>query len=163
SLQQIPTPSIKPATLCSTLQQGDVLMTTHDCSARLRLADGAVFLGQAFGFPATVAGEVVFNTGMVGYPEALTDPSYAGQILVCTYPLIGNYGVPGQHDGLAAAFESDRIQVAGLIVADVALHYHHWSATKSLAAWLYEHRVPALTGVDTRALTKHLRQEGSML
>jgi carbamoyl-phosphate synthase small subunit len=138
-------------------------MTTHDRSARLQLADGAVFPGHAFGFPATVAGEVVFNTGMVGYPEALTDPSYAGQILVCTYPLIGNYGVPGQCTGLAAAFESDRIQVAGLIVADVSLHYHHWSATKSLAAWLYEHRVPALTGVDTRALTKHLRQEGSML
>src|SRR5262245_45711799 len=79
SRQRIPTPSIKQVTLCSTLQQGDVLMTTHDRNARLRLADGAVFPGHAFGFPATVTGEVVFNTGMVGYPEALTDPSYAGQ------------------------------------------------------------------------------------
>src|SRR5215468_6494444 len=138
-------------------------MTTDTRNGQLLLEDGATFAGRVFGCPHSVAGEVVFNTGMVGYPEALTDPSYAGQILVCTYPLIGNYGVPGQRNGLAAAFESDRIQVAGLIVADVSLHYHHWSATKSLTARLYEYRVPALTGVDTRALTKHLRQEGSML
>jgi len=132
--------------------------------ARLVLEDGAIFAGRAFGFPAAVAGEVVFNTGMVGYPEALTDPSYRGQILVLTYPLIGNYGVPARpaDGGLETPFESETIQVAGLVVAGTTTP-SHWSAAKSLGQWLEEYGVPALSGVDTRALTKRLRQRGVML
>ncbi len=132
---------------------------------RLILDDGGLFEGYPFGFSTSVSGEVVFNTGMVGYPEALTDPSYKGQILVLTYPLIGNYGVPVNHtiDDLDAAFESPRIQVAGLVVSDACVNYHHWSATESISEWLHFHRVPALSGIDTRALTKRLREKGSML
>jgi carbamoyl-phosphate synthase small subunit len=139
----------------------------HDGSegVRLVLEDGSVFPGRAFGFNAPASGEVVFNTGMVGYPEALTDPSYRGQILVLTYPLIGNYGVPSRarFDGLDACFESEAIQVTGLVVAEVATQYSHWSATRSLGTWLAEHAVPGLSGVDTRALTKRLRERGVML
>ena len=129
------------------------------------LEDGSIFEGRAFGFPKAISGEVVFNTGMVGYPEALTDPSYRGQILVLTYPLIGNYGVPGNGNGdsLDIAFESNRIQIAGLIVSEVCLKHNHWNATWSLEQWLYEQRVPGLSGMDTRMLTKHLREKGSML
>jgi carbamoyl-phosphate synthase small subunit len=133
--------------------------------ARLVLDDGSVFQGRRFGFRASVSGEVVFNTGMVGYPEALTDPSYRGQILVLTYPLVGNYGVPPRAvvDGLDACFESDAIQISGLVVAEAATTYSHWSASRSLGDWLAEHSVPGLWGVDTRALTKHLRERGVML
>lgn len=132
---------------------------------RLVLEDGSVFPGESFGFSRNVSGEVVFNTGMVGYPESLTDPSYRGQILTMTYPLIGNYGVPGgkKEENLLAYFESDRIQVEGLVVADYSRAYSHWNAEKSLSDWLQEHRVPALTGIDTRALTKKLREKGTML
>jgi carbamoyl-phosphate synthase small subunit len=132
--------------------------------ARLVLEDGSVFVGRAFGFPAAVAGEVVFNTGMVGYPEALTDPSYRGQILVLTYPLIGNYGVPAPpvDGGLDTPFESETIQVSGLVVAETTTP-SHWSAARSLGEWLEKSGVPALSGVDTRALTKRLRQRGVML
>lgn len=131
----------------------------------LILEDGSVFEGCSFGSPKAVSGEVVFNTGMVGYPESLTDPSYKGQILVLTYPLIGNYGVPGgdSADGLPTAFESDRIHIQGLVVSRCSARYSHWSAAKSLADWLIEHDVPALEGVDTRMLTKRLREKGSML
>jgi carbamoyl-phosphate synthase small subunit len=131
---------------------------------RLVLEDGTVFRGRTFGFPAAVAGEVVFNTGMVGYPETLTDPSYRGQILVLTYPLVGNYGVPARSaaDGLDSPFESETIQVAGLVVADTTTP-SHWSAAQSLGQWLHEHAVPGLSGVDTRALTKRLRDRGVML
>ncbi len=140
-------------------------MKTETRNAQLLLEDGSVFEGRAFGFPKSVAGEVVFNTGMVGYPEALTDPSYKGQILVLTYPLIGNYGVPGNHcaNNLQLPFESERIQIAGLVVSEVSLRYSHWNATQSLAQWLYDEGVPALSGIDTRALTKRLRNKGSML
>jgi carbamoyl-phosphate synthase small subunit len=132
---------------------------------RLVLEDGSVFGGQAFGFAAGSSGEVVFNTGMVGYPEALTDPSYRGQILVLTYPLVGNYGVPARtgEPRLEDAFESDAIQVAGLVVAEAASAYSHWSAADSLGGWLAEQGVPGLSGVDTRALTKRLRERGVML
>ncbi len=123
------------------------------------LEDGSVFEGISFGFEESVAGEVVFNTGMVGYLESLTDPSYRGQILVLTYPLIGNYGV----SKLSNSFESDRIQVSGLIVSDYSYDYSHWSAIRSLSDWLSEEKVPALTGIDCRALTKRLREEGVML
>jgi carbamoyl-phosphate synthase small subunit len=140
-------------------------MTTQSLFNRLILQDGSVFEGEAFGFPGPVAGEVVFNTGMVGYPEAFTDPSYKGQILVLTYPLVGNYGVAaGEPDFcLDGSFESSRVQIAGLIVSEISGDYHHWNASQSLADWLKDQEVPALSGVDTRALTKHLRQSGSTL
>jgi len=131
----------------------------------LLLEDGSVFRGRSFGFPGSVAGEVVFNTGMVGYPETLTDPSYRGQILVLTYPLIGNYGVAAldPSDGLASGFESSRIQITGLIISGLSTEHNHWNAARSLPDWLRGERVPALSGIDTRALTKHLREKGSML
>jgi carbamoyl-phosphate synthase small subunit len=132
---------------------------------RLLLEDGSVFTGRSFGYPAAVAGEVVFNTGMVGYPEALTDPSYKGQVLALTYPLIGNYGVPEDHSpgSLDATFESRKIQVTGLVVSEATVNYSHWNAVKSLADWLREQGIPALSGVDVRALTKRLREQGAML
>lgn len=133
---------------------------------RLVLEDGAVFHGTQFGHPGSAAGEVVFNTGMVGYPESLTDPSYRGQILVMTYPLVGNYGVgAGATDahGLPVGFESDRIQVSGLVVGDRSASYSHHDAVESLGAWLERNGVPAVTGVDTRAVTRRLREKGTML
>ena len=139
--------------------------------ARLVLEDGSHFEGELFGAVRAAAGEVVFNTGMVGYAEAMTDPSYRGQLLALTYPLIGNYGVARSEqtpredcdfvpDGF---FQSGRIQVAGLIVSWLSPEYSHWSATRSLDSWMRDHGVPGLSGVDTRALTKKLRTQGSML
>jgi carbamoyl-phosphate synthase small subunit len=122
----------------------------------LILEDGAVFRGRSLGAPRAVAGEVVFNTGMVGYTEALTDPSYRGQILVLTYPLVGNYGVP-------PAFESGKIQASALIVSELALEYSHSSALRSLPQWLKDEGIPCIAGVDTRAITKRLRDKGCML
>jgi carbamoyl-phosphate synthase small subunit len=139
-------------------------MTTRD--ARLVLEDGTVFEGRAFGHLAAAAGEVVFNTGMVGYPETLTDPSYHGQILVLTYPLVGNYGVPVYREdefGLPVGFESTRIQVTGLVVSEHSARYSHHDAARSLDDWLRKAEVPAISGVDTRALTKRLREKGTML
>ena len=131
----------------------------------LVLEDGTEYRGLSFGFPRSSAGEVVFNTGMVGYPESLTDPSYFGHILVFTFPLIGNYGVPEDTvlDNLSKRFESDKVNVSGLIVSDYSENYSHWNAAKSLSQWLNEHQVPALCGIDTRALTKNLRTKGTML
>ena len=121
----------------------------------------------SFGAPTSVAGEVVFNTGMVGYPEALTDPSYRGQILVLTYPLIGNYGVPDENikddHGLPLYFESREIHISGLIVSSYSWEHSHWAAQKSLGKWLQEYNIPAVYGVDTRSLTKLLREHGSLL
>src|SRR3989442_562735 len=128
----------------------------------LLLEDEIKFTGRHFGFIAPVAGEVVFNTGMVGYTEALTDPSYRGQILVLTYPLIGNYGV-AEPVLSEDQFESRRIQVAGLIVSEVCSEPNHWNAFTSLSEWLKSQEVPALTSVDTRALTKRLRTTGTMM
>ena len=138
---------------------------TRTRKARLVLEDSTRFEGYVFGYPKSVGGEVVFNTGMVGYPEALTDPSYKGQILVLTYPLIGNYGVPLDQlsNGLHTKFESATIQVQGLVVSDYSFQYSHWEAAKSLDEWLVEHQIPGLYGVDTRKLTKRLRDQGSML
>lgn len=123
--------------------------------------------GRSFGAPVSASGEVVFNTGMVGYPEALTDPSYRGQILVLTYPLIGNYGVPDEtvvdEYGLPTYFESGHIHVAGLVVSSYSWQHSHWASKKSLAEWLLRHNVPAVYGVDTRELTKTLRERGSTL
>ncbi len=131
---------------------------------RFELADGTVLEGFSFGATTPATGEVVFNTGMVGYPENLTDPSYRGQILIMTWPLAGNYGVPGNdlEDGMLRFFESDRIQVSGLIVADYSDHYSHSTAVRSLSNWLIEEDIPALYGLDTRMLTKRLRESGTM-
>jgi len=140
-------------------------MPSRKIPARLVLKDGSVFHGYTFGSKIAVNGEVVFNTGMVGYPESLTDPSYRGQILVLTYPLIGNYGVPGneKEEELLKHFESGGIQVQGLIVSSCSEEYSHWNAKKSLSEWLKEHRVPGIYGVDTRELTKRLREKGTIL
>jgi carbamoyl-phosphate synthase small subunit len=133
--------------------------------ARLILEDGSVFEGSAFGAIKPANGEVVFSTGMVGYPESLTDPSFQGQILALTYPLIGNYGIPGQEaeDDLLQYFESDRIHVQGLIVSEDCEAYSHWNAKQSLSQWLQQYDVPGIYGIDTRALTKRLREKGVML
>src|SRR2546430_741979 len=132
--------------------------------AQLVLEDGTTTTGRLFGFRKSVAGDLVFNAGMVGYTEALTDPSYSGQILVMTYPLIGNYGVPGRTaEPAGAPFESEKIQAAGLIVSEMAPGYSHWAARSSLPQWLKDEGIPCIAGVDTRALTKRLREQGSML
>jgi carbamoyl-phosphate synthase small subunit len=132
---------------------------------KLILEDGTVFAGKSFGSEKSVAGEVVFYTAMVGYPESLTDPSYTGQILVSTYPMIGNYGVPSDSisRGIHDNFESDKIHITGLIISDYSFEYNHWNAVKSLGDWLREYNVPGLYDIDTRALTKLLREKGSML
>jgi len=132
---------------------------------RLVLEDGTVYEGVSFGAQKSVAGEVVFNTGMAGYPDTLTDPSYLGQILTLTYPLIGNYGVPSNRKSgnLNLHFESNRIQIQALIVADYSQAFSHWNAAKSLAKWLEDEGIPALSGIDTRALTQKLREKGTML
>ena len=134
-------------------------------NATLILSDGTEFIGYSFGYEKSIAGEVVFNTGMVGYPENLTDPSYSGQILTLTYPLIGNYGVPSDimENKMHKFFESDKIQISGLIISDYSKVYNHWNSKKSLSEWLVEHKIPALCGIDTRALTKKLRTKGVML
>ena len=131
----------------------------------LELEDGSRFPGISFGFEQSVAGEVVFNTGMVGYPETFTDPSYKGQILVLTYPLIGNYGVPAHKkiDGIEKNFESDKIQITALIVSEQSENHNHWNSDKSLKDWLIENKIPAICGIDTRALTKKLRNHGVLL
>lgn len=133
-------------------------------SARLTLADGSEFSGRSFGFECNVRGEVVFNTAMTGYPESLTDPSYKNQILVLTYPLIGNYGVPDPktENGIPQFFESEKVQVSGLVISDYSENYSHWNAMKSLSDWLKEHHVPAISGVDTRRITKKLRENGTI-
>lgn len=131
---------------------------------KLILEDGTEFIGKSFGYEKPTNGEVVFNTGMVGYPETMTDPSYRGQILVCTYPLIGNYGVPGneKEDNLYKYFESDDIHCRALIVADYSREYDHWNSKRSLSDWMIERKIPGITGIDTRMLTHHLREKGTM-
>ena len=134
--------------------------------AYLVLKDGTKFKGEAFGAPIESAGEVVFNTGMVGYPESLTDPSYRGQILTFTYPLIGNYGIPGDCKDeykLKKHFESNAIHVKGIVVSQYADKPSHWSSRKSLDTWLKKNGVPGIFGIDTRALTQKLRESGTML
>lgn len=125
--------------------------------ARLVLQDGTIFEGTSFGYEQSVSGEVVFYTAMTGYPESLTDPSYKGQILVPTYPMIGNYGVPSEDkkDGLPAFFESDKIHCTALVISDYSFAYSHWNSEKSLGQWLKDQKVPGLFGIDTRALTKN--------
>uniref|UniRef100_A0A671W8C4 Carbamoyl-phosphate synthase [ammonia], mitochondrial n=1 Tax=Sparus aurata TaxID=8175 RepID=A0A671W8C4_SPAAU len=136
-------------------------------TAHLVLEDGTRMKGFSFGHDSSVAGELVFNTGLVGYPEALTDPSYRGQILTLTYPIVGNYGVPNTQEldeiGLRKYVESERIQVSGLLVQDYSHEYSHWNSVKSLGQWLHEEKVPALFGIDTRMLTKVIRDKGTVL
>ena len=151
----------------------------------LILDDGSRFHGKSFGFEKPVAGEVVFNTAMTGYPESLTDPSYAGQLMTLTYPLVGNYGVPpftlepnglatfmeSEHippftvgpNGLAVLMESERIHAEAIIVSDYSENYSHWNAVESLGDWLKREQIPGITGIDTRELTKVLREHGVMM
>lgn len=130
----------------------------------LELADGTRYEGISFGADKSAAGEVVFNTGMVGYPETLTDPSYRGQILVLTYPLIGNYGVPATLGNIIESpFESHQIQISGLVVSSVSGEFSHPRAVRSLSDWLKNSNIPAIAGVDTRQLTKRLREHGTIL
>lgn len=134
--------------------------------ATLRLENGMQFKGYSFGYDGPCDGEVVFSTAMVGYPESLTDPSYSGQILCVTYPLIGNYGVPDEGTdewGISKNFESEKIHVRGLVISDYSFNYSHWNAVKSLDQWLKEQKIPGIYGIDTRELTKILRENGSML
>ena len=132
----------------------------------LILDDGSRFHGKSFGYEKPVAGEVVFNTAMTGYPESLTDPSYAGQLMTLTYPLVGNYGVPPftvEPNGLATFMESERIHAEAIIVSDYSEDFSHWNAVESLADWLKREQVPGITGLDTRELTKVLREHGVMM
>ena len=135
-------------------------------AAKLILEDGTEFPGWSFGYEGNAVGEVVFNTAMMGYPESLTDPSYAGQILVTTFPLIGNYGVPDTGmgaDGLPLFMESEKIHVKALVVADYSENFSHWNARESLASWLQREKIPAITGINTRQLTMVLREHGVMM
>lgn len=137
----------------------------HNKPLHLVLEDGTIFQGKSFGYEAPVAGEVVFSTGMVGYTESLSDPSYLGQILTLTYPLVGNYGIPKDEtqNGISTFHESEKIQASGLIVSDFSFEYSHWNTAKSLSDWLKENKVPAVYGIDTRELTKLVREKGTML
>jgi len=132
---------------------------------KLILEDKSTYEGYSFGAEKSSSGEIVFTTGMVGYPESLTDPSFRGQILVNTYPLIGNYGVPQEKidkDNLSN-YESNKIQIRGMVVSEYSTNFNHWEAKKSLGDWLKENEIPGITGIDTRALTQKLRTKGSML
>ena len=135
-------------------------------NVKLVLQDGTTFSGKSFGYKKSVTGEVVFNTAMMGYPESLTDPSYAGQLMTLTYPLVGNYGVPPftiEDNGIATFMESDRIYASAIIVSDYSEAYSHWNAHESLSDWLKREHVPGVTGIDTRQLTKVLREHGVMM
>lgn len=131
---------------------------------KLTLQDGTIYNGYSFGAPLAAAGEVVFNTAMTGYPESLTDPSYRGQILCLTYPLVGNYGAPAKREenNLYNSYESSSIHISGLIVSDYSFEYSHWNAEESLDKWLTQSNIPGLYGIDTRALTKRIREKGTM-
>lgn len=139
-------------------------------NAQLILEDGTTFTGKSFGYDGAIAGEVVFSTAMTGYVESLTDPSYAGQLVTLTYPIVGNYGVPStsliettkQQHGLHTFMESDKIYLSALIVSEYSENYSHWNAQESLGDWLKREKIPGITGVDTRELTKVLREHGVM-
>ena len=159
-------------TLQRVLSSGSVRLgaETEERKMYLELEDGTAYQGYNFGAEKSIAGELVFQTGMVGYPEFITDPSYRGQILVITFPLVGNYGVPSRIimdeilQGFPAYFEASQIHIAGLVVASYSGEdFSHFLADSSLSTWLREQDIPAMHGVDTRALTKRIREEGSML
>lgn len=134
---------------------------------KLVFDDGTVLDGEGFGYSTTVFGEIVFNTGMVGYTEALTDPSYKGQILTLTYPLVGNYGVPdpkiADDDGIPKYFEADKIQARGLVVHELSHTASHWNLSMTLDEWMHNEKIPGIAEIDTRALTKKLRTSGVMM
>ncbi len=140
-------------------------MSSKKKSAKLILEDGSEFIGNSFGYAGNTNGEVVFNTGMVGYPETMTDPSYQGQILVFTFPLIGNYGVPDyeRENGLLKYFESEKIHCRAIVVLDYSNEYSHWNGKRSLDDWMKEQKIPGIYGIDTRMLTRKLREKGTML
>lgn len=125
---------------------------------KLVLKDGRVFEGKSFGASKSCAGEVVFSTGMMGYPESLTDPSYKGQILVLTYPLVGNYGIPDKK-----FWEAEKIMVSGLIVSTYIDTPYHFQSKRTLGEWLVEEGIPALEIKDTRMLTQIIREKGTLL
>jgi carbamoyl-phosphate synthase small subunit len=133
--------------------------------AVLVLEDGSTFVGSGFGAPKKVSGEIVFSTSMVGYPESLTDPSYKGQILTFTYPLVGNYGVPSndKENGVLKYFESDDIKVTGFVIHELCKNPFHWASTRTLDQWLKNEDIPGIYGIDTRKLTKKLRVKGVLL
>ncbi|KAK0714981.1 class I glutamine amidotransferase-like protein [Lasiosphaeris hirsuta] len=138
----------------------------RNVDATLTIRDGPVFHGTAYGANSNISGEAVFTTSLVGYPESMTDPSYRGQILVFTQPLIGNYGVPSSERdefNLLKYFESPHIQCAGIVVADVAEKHSHWTAVEGLSEWCAREGVPIISGVDTRAIVTYLREQGSSL
>jgi carbamoyl-phosphate synthase small subunit len=139
--------------------------TKETGKAVLVLEDGSTFVGYGFGASKKVSGEIVFSTSMVGYPESLTDPSYKGQILTFTYPLVGNYGVPPHYKekGVLKYFESDDIKVTGFIVHELCKNPFHWASTRTLDQWLKDEGVPGIYGIDTRKLTKKLRVKGVLL
>ncbi len=139
-------------------------MMTESIKVNLTLEDGTLLQGRSFGAPVAAAGEVVFNTAMTGYPESLTDPSYRGQILCLTYPLVGNYGAPArsEENDLYRFYESSSIHISGLIVSNYSFEYSHWNASESLDEWLKRNKIPGIYGIDTRALTKRIREKGSM-
>ena len=139
-------------------------MSDKSKKAILVLKDGTSFIGKGFGAAGKTSGEVVFSTSMVGYTESLTDPSYKGQILALTYPLIGNYGVPPNelNLGIPIYFESDHIQVQGLVIHELCLEPYHWVSTRTLDKWLSDEGIPGIYGIDTRRLTKKLRTHGVM-
>eukprot|EP00948_MAST-09A_sp_MAST-9A-sp1_P003695 g3695.t1 len=152
----------------SSIDKTNPLVTQAEATkGELTIKDYGTLTGYSFGAKKPMAGEVVFNTGMVGYPEALSDPSYCGQILILTYPLVGNYGVPDpeakDEHGLPKFLESEKVQISGLIVSEYSLSYSHWNAKLSLGKWLEKAGVPALYGIDTRKLTKLIRESGSLL
>ena len=156
----------------SSVNQHEIMGNVQPDETRmaLELQDGSIYIGYSFGSPKSIAGELVFQTGMVGYPESITDPSYRGQILIITWPLVGNYGVSSREardeliKEIPAHFESAEVHIAGLVIAHYAGEdYSHHLATSSLGTWLKEQGIPALFGIDTRLLTKKIRQQGSML
>lgn len=147
------------------LWRKETIMRSGQKSALLSLEDGSEFPGIAFGSESSTQGEVVFSTGMVGYPQSLTDPSYRGQILCLTYPLVGNYGVPEfsrDANGIPLHFESDRIQASALVVAELCDTPSHYSSKRTLSSWMKSEGIPGIKGVDTRSLTRRLRETGVM-
>jgi len=148
------------------IEQINIEKMQKDKIATLILDDGSVYQGYSFGYEGPVTGEVVFNTAMTGYPESLTDPSYAGQMIVLTFPLVGNYGVPARtfsDNGIATRMESEKIHAEAIIISDYSHDYSHWNAVESLGDWLKDEKVPGIYGIDTRALTKKLREHGVMM
>ena len=147
-------------------QKSSIASAKQHANSRSFEQGGPTFHGKSFGAKLNISGEAVFTTSLVGYPESMTDPSYRGQILVFTQPLIGNYGVPSNArdaNGLLKYFESPHIQTVGIVVADAALRYSHWTAVESLGEWCAREGVPAISGVDTRAIVTFLRERGSSL